>query len=82
MVVIITFIRAYVMRLNCLDTVFAPLIEEIQGHFSNNYLKNIRLIDSMPIILAKEKRSSLAKVFSIGFKKKLTFKPLLKFVLL
>jgi len=54
--------EAYIMRLNRLENVFAPLIEEIQGHFSNNYLKNIRLIDSMPIILAKEKRSSLAKV--------------------
>jgi hypothetical protein len=54
--------EAYVMRLNRLEDVFVPLIEEIQTHFPSNYLKNIRLIDSMPIIMAKEKRSSKAKV--------------------
>ena len=50
------------MRLNRLEDVFVPLIEEIQTNFPNNYLKNIRLIDSMPIIMAQEKRSSKAKV--------------------
>lgn len=54
--------EAYIMRLNRLEDVFVPLIEEIQTHFPNNYLKNIRLIDSMPIIMAQEKRSSKAKV--------------------
>lgn len=54
--------EAYIMRLNRLEDVFIPLIEEIQNNFPNNYLKNIRLIDSMPIIMAQEKRSSKAKV--------------------
>lgn len=54
--------EAYVMRLNRLEGVFVPMIEEIQKHFPNDFLKNIRLIDSMPIIMAKEKRSSTAKV--------------------
>lgn len=54
--------EAYVMRLNRLEDVFIPLMEEIQNHFPNNYLKNIRLIDSMPIIMANSKRSSKAKV--------------------
>jgi len=54
--------QAYVMRLNRLEDVFVPLIEEIQKNFPSNYLKNIRLIDSMPIIMANGKRSSKAKV--------------------
>jgi len=54
--------EAYIMRLNRLQDVFVPLIEEVQKYFPNDYLKNIRLIDSMPIIMAKEKRSSKAKV--------------------
>jgi len=55
--------QAYVMRLNRLEDVFVPLVEEIQKYFPKHYLKNAsRLIDSMPIILAQEKRSSRAKV--------------------
>jgi len=54
--------EAYVMRLNRLQDIFVPLIYEVQKYFPNDYLKNIRLIDSMPIIMAKEKRSSKAKV--------------------
>jgi hypothetical protein len=54
--------EAYVMRLNRLQDVFAPLMGEIQKYFPNNYLKNIRLIDSMPIIMAIDTRSSRAKV--------------------
>lgn len=56
--------EAYVMRLNRLQDVFIPLIHEVQKYFPKDYLKNIRLIDSMPIIMAKEKRSSKAKVAS------------------
>ena len=47
--------EAYVMRLNRLQDVFIPLIYEVQKYFPKDYLKNIRLIDSMPIILALEK---------------------------
>jgi hypothetical protein len=56
--------EAYVTRLNRLEDVFVPLIEEIQSNFPSKYLKNIRLIDSMPIIMANGKRSSKAKVAS------------------
>jgi len=55
--------ESYVMRLNRLQEVFIPLIEETQRHFPNHKsLKNILEIDSLPIIMAKEKRSSKAKV--------------------
>lgn len=54
--------EAYVMRLNRLEGVFAPLSEEIQKYLPLKSPGNIRIIDSMPIILAKEKRSSRAKV--------------------
>jgi hypothetical protein len=54
--------EASVMRLNRLQEVFAPLMGEIQKYFPNDYMKNIRLIDSMPIIMAKDKRSSKARV--------------------
>ena len=55
--------QAYVTRLNRLEDVFAPLVEELQKYFPMNNLKNAsRLVDSMPIILAQEKRSQRAKV--------------------
>lgn len=54
--------EAYVMRLNRLAEVFAPLTEEIQKHLPITSPGKIRIIDSMPIILAKEQRSSRAKV--------------------
>lgn len=54
--------EAYVMRLNRLEDIFIPLVEEIQTNFPSEHLKNIRLIDSMPIIMAKEKRRFKAKV--------------------
>ena len=54
--------EAYVMRLNRLQDVFVPLIWEVQNYFPKDYLKNIRLIDSMPIIMAIDTRSSRAKV--------------------
>jgi len=44
--------EAYVMRLNRLQDVFVPLIYELPEYFPKEYLKNIRLIDSMPIIMA------------------------------
>jgi hypothetical protein len=50
--------EAYIMRLNRLENIFVPLIEKIQNNFLNNCLKNICLIDSMPIIMAKEKFKS------------------------
>ena len=54
---------AFVQRLNRLDSVFPVLIESILEDFSSNdLLKNIRLIDSLPIIMANAKRSSKAKV--------------------
>ena len=55
--------QAYVSRLNRLEDIFVPLMEELQKYFPSHYLKNAcRLMDSLPIILAKEKRSSYAKV--------------------
>jgi hypothetical protein len=54
--------EAYVMRLNRLQDIFVPLIDEVQRDFPNDYLKNIRLIDSMPIIMAIDTRSSKASV--------------------
>ena len=54
---------AFVQRLNRMDSLFPVLVENILTDFpSNEYMKEIRLIDSMPIILANAKRSSKAKV--------------------
>jgi hypothetical protein len=47
-----------------LQDIFVPLIESVQKLFSNNCLKSIRLIDSMPIVMAIDTRSSKAKVAS------------------
>ena len=53
----------FVQRLNRLDSLFPLLIENILADFSSNdLLKDIRLIDSLPIIMAHEKRSGKAKV--------------------
>jgi hypothetical protein len=54
--------EAYIMRLNRLQDVFIPLIYFVPKYFPKDYLKNIGIIDSMPIIMAKEKRSSKASV--------------------
>lgn len=55
--------QSYVARLNRVGEAFIPLIECIQKDIPpTGVLKNIHLIDSMPIILANEKRSSNAKV--------------------
>jgi hypothetical protein len=54
---------AFVIRLNRLESVFPVLIENILADFSSNdLLQDIRLIDSLPIIMAHEKRSNKAKV--------------------
>jgi len=54
---------AFVQRLNRFESLFPMLIELILNDFSgSDIIQQIRLIDSMPIILAKAKRSSKAKV--------------------
>lgn len=54
---------AYVQRLNRLYEVFPGLIEEILADVApNGVLEAVRLVDSMPIVMAHEKRSSQAKV--------------------
>ena len=54
---------AFVQRLNRLESVFPVLIESILTDFSSNdLLKDIRIIDSLPIIMANAKRSTKAKV--------------------
>lgn len=56
---------AYVQRVNQISDIFIPLSLLIQQDFSaSNVLKNICLMDSMPICIAKAKRSSKAKVAS------------------
>ncbi len=55
--------EAYIQRLNRLSDVFPPLVEELLKSCPiSGYERNIRLIDSMPIIMASEKRSGSAKV--------------------
>jgi hypothetical protein len=54
---------AFVQRLNRFESLFPMLIELILNDFSgSDLIRQIRLIDSMPIILANAKRSSKAKV--------------------
>ena len=55
--------KNYVVRLNRLNGVFVPLLAQIQADFSQwEGGKIIKLIDSMPIIMAKAQRSGNAKV--------------------
>lgn len=55
----------YVQRLNRLNGVFAPLTEEALAEVSrSDVVEAMRIADSMPIMMAKEKRSSQAKVAS------------------
>jgi hypothetical protein len=55
----------YVQRLNRLSAVFAPLIEHVLAEISRaEVVEAVRIVDSMPIMLAGEKRSSQAKVAS------------------
>ena len=54
---------AFVKRLNRFDSLLQGLTEVILNDFSGNDLnKLVRLIDSMPVIMANEKRSSKARV--------------------
>ena len=53
----------FVQRLNRVADVFVPLIEQLQQDFPQaGVLKEIRLMDSMPICIAKAKRSGSAQV--------------------
>ena len=53
----------YIQRLNRLSKVFVPLIHQIQQDFPPmREVEMIRLIDSMPIMMAKAQRSGSAKV--------------------
>jgi len=55
--------QAYVQRLNRISGVFSPLAEALLKNLPiSGFERNIRLIDSMPIIMASEKRSGAAKV--------------------
>ena len=54
---------AYVQRLNRLHEVFPGLVEQVLCDCSRQgVLDHIRLVDSMPVVMAQEKRSSSAKV--------------------
>lgn len=54
---------AFIQRVNRLSGIFPPLVERVLENFSgNNVMKNIRLIDSFPVVMANAKRSSKAKV--------------------
>ena len=54
----------YVQRLNRLSAVFAPLLEEVLAEVDRSEVAKeaVRVADSMPIMLAKQKRSSQASV--------------------
>ena len=53
---------SYIQRLNRLSEVFVPLINQIQQDFPQmEGMEMIRLIDSMPIMIAKAQRSGSAK---------------------
>ena len=50
---------AFIQRINRLESLFPVLIELILNNFSDsNIFRDIRLVDSLPIILANAKRSS------------------------
>lgn len=53
----------YVQRLNRLHEVFPGLVEQVLADFApQGVLEHVRLVDSMPVVLAQAKRSSQAKV--------------------
>ena len=55
----------YNQRLNRLSAVFAPLVGEALKEISRkDVVEAVRIVDSMPIMMAKEKRSSQASVAS------------------
>jgi hypothetical protein len=54
---------AFVQRINRVCDVFVPLIESLQSHLpANIYFETYQLIDSMPIVMAKQGRRFKAKV--------------------
>jgi len=55
--------KNYVSRLNRLNGVFVPLLAQIQSDFTQpDEIEIVKLIDSMPIMMAKAQRSGSAKV--------------------
>jgi hypothetical protein len=55
--------KNYVVRLNRINGVFVPLLAQIQSDFAQPEGEEIiKLIDSMPIMMAKAQRSGTAKV--------------------
>ena len=55
--------KNYVSRLNRLNGVFVPLLAQIQSDFMHlEAVEIVKLIDSMPIMMAKTQRSGSAKV--------------------
>jgi len=55
----------YIQRLNRINDIFPSLIKQIMSDAPRtDVLENIKLLDSMPIIMANAKRSSYAKVAS------------------
>ena len=57
-----TFYGSYVQRLNRLSAAFAPLTEAaITEVDSEEVIQTLRIADSFPVMMAKEKRSSQAK---------------------
>ena len=55
--------KNYVSRLNRLNGVFVPLLAQIQSDFIHlEAIEIVKLIDSMPIMMAKAQRSGSAKV--------------------
>lgn len=56
---------AFINRINRICNIFAPLCEAMLVDFQDDkIIKNIMLIDAMPIVMANAKRSSQAKVAS------------------
>ena len=62
------FYQGYNRRLNRLSAVFAPLAREALAEVDCEQTRKeaMRIADSMPIMVAKQKRSSRAKVFFAG----------------
>jgi sRNA-binding carbon storage regulator CsrA len=57
--------QAYVARLNRLSDVFPPLLEQLlKACPQDDLLREVRLLDSLPIIMANARRSGSAKVAS------------------
>ena len=61
-----TSCNGFRVRLNRMSTVFAPLVGEALSEIDHPAQREeaLRIVDSMPIMIAKQKRSSQAKVAS------------------